>query len=353
MPLCHALVAPRYYASPEGGALFRGANRAHVVHARFIRGITDVAAIVRHAFTIDAEDWTQLMCGYLGRDVPVSEQFAGSISRALSLLERIDTRATFFVVAPHAHQDPGVVREIVARGHEVATHGATHTKMHNLSPQQFRDDLQRSIDMLQAITGERIRGYRAPFFSLMPAQAWAWEAMSECGLDYDSSLTTLLWQKEGILLPDGAFNCRLPNGAEIIEVPALARKVGPLTGRLIGGRTLRVLPRSVALAHMAERELSRTPAMLYVHSYEITPDRLMPYLPGELSLGERAKLFVSAKAFEVGMGRMSDALADLGKRYQWATMAEVVDGLRARDGLPEVTVSADGQLVTPAVADTA
>ncbi len=305
----------------------------------------------RHAFTIDAEDWPQLMCGYLGRDITLSGQFAASISRALSLLDSLRTHATFFVVAPHAAQDPGIVREIAARGHEVATHGAAHVKMRNFSPQAFREDLRRSIDALEKITGERVRGYRAPFFSMMPSQSWAWEVMSECGLDYDSSLTTLLWQNEGISLPDGAFTCRLPGGAEIVEVPALARKVGLLTGRLIGGRTLRVLSRSVTHSHMEEREASGVPAMLYVHSYEITPDRLMRYLPDGLSLGERAKLFVSAKAFEVGMGRMSQALADLGERYHWAPMREVVDDLRNEAQLPEVTLSSDGRVRVATTSD--
>ncbi|MGI5819797.1 MAG: polysaccharide deacetylase family protein [Armatimonadota bacterium] len=302
---------------------------------------------MRHAFTVDAEDWPQLMCSYLGHETPVSEQFVGSIQRTLDLLDAHRTRATFFVVAPHAAQRPEVVREIVARGHEAASHGATHAKVHTFSPQKFRDDLRRSIDTLEEITGEKIRGYRAPFFSMMPEQCWAWEVMLDCGLDYDSSLTTLLWQAEGVAVPDGPFLCDLPSEREIIEVPALARKVGPITGRLIGGRTLRVLPRSITRSHMREREAHDLPAMLYVHSYEVTPDRLMEYLPGGLSLLDRAKLFFSARAFELGMGRMSRALGELGDRFDWAPMRDVVDQLRASRELPRVAVRCNGEVVAP------
>ncbi len=302
---------------------------------------------MRHAFTVDAEDWPQLMCSYLGRGSEVSDQFVASIERALDLLDTLDMRATFFVVAPHAAERPEIVREVVARGHEVASHGQRHAKMHTFHPREFRDDLRRSIDTLEDIVGEKVRGYRAPFFSMMPAQCWAWEVMLDCGLDYDSSLTTLLWQSEGIALPDGPFVCDLPGGREIIEAPALARKVGPITGRLIGGRTLRVLPSSVTRSHMDEREAEGLPAMLYVHSYEVTPDRLMRYLPSGLSLRDRAKLFVSAKAFELGMGRMNRALRDLGERYDWAPMRDVVDDLRRESELPRVTVKSSGEIVAP------
>ena len=65
-----------------------------------------------HALTIDAEDWAQLMCSYLGRDMPVSEQFASSIERTLDILREHDTRATFFVVASQAVEQPEIVRQI-------------------------------------------------------------------------------------------------------------------------------------------------------------------------------------------------------------------------------------------------
>ncbi len=300
---------------------------------------------MRHAFTIDAEDWPQLMCFYLGHETPVSRQFTNSIANTLFLLDQWRIRATFFVVAPHAAECPEVVREIVARGHEVASHGVTHAKITEFSPKKFRDDLRRSIDTLEDIVGEKIRGYRAPFFSLMPDQCWAWEVMVDCGLEYDSSLTTLLWQSEGVALPDEPFLCKLPSGREIVEVPALAQKFGPITGRLIGGRTLRVLPQSIWRSHMDERDADNLPAVLYVHSYEVTPERLMPYLPPGLPLSDRAKLFILAKAFELGMGRMARALYELSDQFEWGPMCDVVDDLRERGDIPEVRINCNGEVI--------
>lgn len=300
---------------------------------------------IPHAFTIDAEDWPQLMCSYLGREVPVSTQFETSIARTLDLLDEHDTKATFFVVAPHAEQRPAIVREIVTRGHEVASHGATHRKMLDFSAEAFREDIRRAVDGLQQITGEAVVGHRCPFFSLMPEYTWAFETLIEAGLEYDSSLTSLQWQRAGTAVPDGPFLVDTGGGRDLVELPALARKVGPLTGRLIGGRTLRVLPASTYLTHMREREADGVPAMVYVHSYEVTPDRLMRYVPEGLSGRERLKLAISAKAFEVGVGRMAGALGRLLREYRWAPMRDVARALRASSGLPRVEVTAQGEVL--------
>ncbi len=299
-----------------------------------------------HALTIDAEDWAQLMCSYLGHTMPVSEQFVSSIERTLNMLGQHDTRATFFVVASQAIKQPAIVREIAECGHEVASHGWTHAKMHEFTPDSFREDLRRSIDTLEEITGQEVYGHRCPFFALMPEQSWAFEILQELGLEYDSSLTTLLWQAQKIALPDEPFVCALPGGREIVEVPALARKVGPVTARLIGGRGFRVMPSSFYLSHLREREEQGLPAMMYVHTYETTPDRLMRYVPSHLPIRERAKLVVAAKAFEVGMGRMNRALHRLLDQYEWAPMRDVVAERRQKGTMPRVVVTTEGKVVS-------
>jgi len=299
---------------------------------------------VPHALTIDAEDWPQLMCSYLGRETPVSEQFATSIARTLDLLDDHDTKATFFVIAPHAEQSPAIVREIVSRGHEVASHGTSHQKMVDFSPRAFREDLERAIDALMQIAGEPVVGHRCPFFSLMPEHCWAFEIMIDLGLEYDSSLTSLLWQRGGATVPDEPFTVATASGREIIELPALARKVGPITGRLIGGRTLRVFPSGTWLSHMREREADGLPAMVYVHSYEVMPDRLMRHVSAGLSGRQRLKLSISAKAFELGMGRMAGALGRLLREYHWAPMRDVARDLREGGSLPRVEVTSQGEI---------
>lgn len=291
---------------------------------------------ISHAFTIDAEDWAELMCGYLGHEVPVSSQFETSINHLLDLLDSHNIHATFFVIARHAEKFPTVLNEIVSRGHELGSHGWQHHKISTFSPAQFSEDLNRSIGVLEELSGQKIYGYRAPFFSLMPRNPWALEAVAAAGLEYDSSITTLLWENAGYPLPRRPFIFTFPDGGKIIEFPALAKKVGPLTGRYIGGRGLRIFPRSFSREHLAERELQGLPAMLYLHTYEVAPDKLMDHVPASVDFISRLKLAISAKGFEVGRKRMNAVIEELLVAWKWAPAREVIQAFKAKGPLPEV-----------------
>ena len=281
-----------------------------------------------HAFTVDTEDWAALMCMYLGRSVPVSAQFSSSIRYLLDLLDEYQVKGTFFVIADHATQEPAAVREIVARGHELGSHGWTHLKTHTFSPQSYLEDIRRSVETLEELSGQKIYGHRCPFFSLLPGQLWALEAMAQAGLEYDSSMTSLVWARAGVPVPKQPFICALPSGGSIIEFPALARKLGPLTARYLGGRGLRNMPRSFCVKHVQEREQAECPAILYLHTYEVMPDKLMRYVPAGFDFKNHLKLTVAAKSFEVGLGHMQRSIRHLLSKHQWAPAREVIEQLR-------------------------
>lgn len=302
--------------------------------------VTAQPAPVPHAFTVDTEDWAALMCMYLGHDIPASRQFTNATYELLDLLDEHAVKATFYVVASQARQQPQVVREIVKRGHELGSHGWTHLQNHTFTPDSYRKDIRQSVDALQQLAGQPIHGHRCPFFSLLPGQQWALEAMVEAGLKYDSSMTNLVWAQAGRPMPERPFLCNLPGGGSIVEFPAPARKLGPLTARYIGGRGLRNLPRSFTLKHMREREALALPGMVYLHTYEVMPDRLMRYVPREVGLPSRFKLAVAAKSFEIGLGHMRRSLQCLLSDFRWAPAGEVIAHLRAAERLPEVMLDA-------------
>src|SRR4051812_14352230 len=98
-----------------------------------------------NALTIDFEDW------YQGLEIP-SEQwnaFEDRIvpvgQRLLTLLDEAEVHATFFVLGHVAERHPEIVREIAAAGHEIGTHGQSHTLIYDQTPARFREELQRSI----------------------------------------------------------------------------------------------------------------------------------------------------------------------------------------------------------------
>lgn len=97
-------------------------------------------------------------------------------------------KATFFVLGWVAERYPILVKEIKARGHEVASHGCNHQIISAMSPEQFREDIHKSKSILEDLTGDAVIGYRAPNYSMGDQQLWALEILAEEGYQYDSSI---------------------------------------------------------------------------------------------------------------------------------------------------------------------
>ena len=93
-------------------------------------------------------------------------------------------KATFFVLGWLAERLPNLVREIHARGHEVASHGYNHKLCYQQSPEDLKKDLTDSKKLLEDITGEPVLGFRAPNFSI---NYDALNIIESCGYLYDSS----------------------------------------------------------------------------------------------------------------------------------------------------------------------
>jgi polysaccharide deacetylase family protein (PEP-CTERM system associated) len=93
-------------------------------------------------------------------------------------------RATFFVLGWIAERLPHLVREIHARGHEVASHGYYHNLCNQQSPDALKKDLTDSKKLLEDIVSAPISGYRAPSFSI---DKDILKIIKDCGYLYDSS----------------------------------------------------------------------------------------------------------------------------------------------------------------------
>src|SRR5262245_46815595 len=102
----------------------------------------------------------------------------------LDQLAHFDQKATFFLVGQLARQQPDLVRDIHRAGHEVAPHSWDHRRVHHLSPEEFREDVRMSRDVLEQITGTAVAGYRAPTFSIVRQTGWALDVLAELGFRY-------------------------------------------------------------------------------------------------------------------------------------------------------------------------
>ena len=93
---------------------------------------------------------------------------------------------------------PSLVREIHRRGHEIGSHGYWHRLIYEQSPEEFRDDLRLSRDVLQDAIGGPILAYRAPSFSITKRSMWALEILAEEGFLMDSSVFPIRHDRYGI-----------------------------------------------------------------------------------------------------------------------------------------------------------
>lgn len=80
-----------------------------------------------------------------------------------AVLERLRDPAVFFLVGEQVARDPGLAREVAARGHEIAVHGHRHRNLLRITPRAFRDDLDRAVDVIERATGHVPSLYRPPY----------------------------------------------------------------------------------------------------------------------------------------------------------------------------------------------
>jgi peptidoglycan/xylan/chitin deacetylase (PgdA/CDA1 family) len=93
--------------------------------------------------------------------------------RILEILAKWGVSATFFMVAENARRYPDVVKQVVAGGHEVGSHGMHHSPSWFLTPNRSRLEIQESVAMLQGLSGVPVHCFRPPWgMSNLVTQYW-------------------------------------------------------------------------------------------------------------------------------------------------------------------------------------
>jgi polysaccharide deacetylase family protein (PEP-CTERM system associated) len=228
---------------------------------------------VVNALTVDVEDWYQ---STYDLDAPISDRVVRNTRALLRLFDECNVRATFFVLGLVCQRYPQLIGEISAEGHEVATHGYSHRTLNRISRSAFAEDLQRSLDLIQGVTGEPVKGYRAPDFSIEADTLWALEVLAENGIQYDSSIFPFHSSRYGIR---GWY--RFPHRIEmdddrtIIEFPLSTLSPGGHALPFVGGGYSRLLP--AWLIEHGIRRLNRAcqSAIVYLHPYEIDTEEMV------------------------------------------------------------------------------
>jgi polysaccharide deacetylase family protein (PEP-CTERM system associated) len=197
------------------------------------------------------------------------------VPKILELLGERGARCTFFTLGWLAQREPATVRAIADAGHEIASHGWDHQKVNALTPKAFREDLRRSSGLLQDLIGERVVGYRAPSFSIVPGTEWALDVLLEEGFLYDSSMFPIRIHP-GYGYPSVSPDPHLIHraGGRLAEIPPATLRLGSLLLPAAGGAYLRFFPGALIKSAIRSADRRGAPATLYVHPWEF--DSEMP-----------------------------------------------------------------------------
>ena len=137
--------------------------------------------------TFDTEEWYYEKTVRDAREWKY-KQFDELLDRLLAALDRRGLKATFFCIGKMATDFPHVVKKIHAAGHEIGCHSHVHTWMNKLTPEEALADTRQAVDALEQLTGEKVKSYRAPAFSVGETNTWFFEVLAECGITRDASV---------------------------------------------------------------------------------------------------------------------------------------------------------------------
>lgn len=144
---------------------------------------------IQLCFGVDVDAVAGWLGSYGGEDSPSDIQrgiFAGEVGtpRLLTLFERYSIQTSWFIPGHSIESFPKETEAIVAAGHEIGAHGYTHENPISMSRQQEQDVLEKSIELITAVSGRAPRGYVAPWWEMSANTA---ELLLANGFEYDHS----------------------------------------------------------------------------------------------------------------------------------------------------------------------
>lgn len=274
---------------------------------------------VTNALSVDVEDYFQVSAMAPHIDRGSWDGWPGrvehNVQRLLGLFEQQGVQATFFTLGWVAERHPKLVRDIVAAGHELASHGYGHLRANEQRRDEFRADVERAKALLEDIGGQAVLGYRAPSFSIGQENLWAFDVLLETGHRYSSSVYPVRHDHYG--MPDAP---RFPYAARpgLLEIPLTTARLFDLNLPAAGGGYFRLAP--YALSRWALRRVNRIdgrPAIFYLHPWEIDPHQ--PRVAGT-ALKTRFRHYVN-------LGKTEHRLGRLLRDFSWGRVDQVF-GLR-------------------------
>jgi polysaccharide deacetylase family protein (PEP-CTERM system associated) len=271
--------------------------------------------------SIDVEDWFQVenLKGVVPRDSWDTQpsRVVANTDRMLALMRERRIRCTCFILGWVADKHPDLIRRIAADGHEIACHGYGHDLVYSLSHEQFRQDITRATRLIEDLTGAKVRGYRAPSFSITD---WAIDILQELGYAYDSSaFPTVAHDRYGKLAGMKAGVPIIQIRPGFYEVCISCVQLGAKGVPWGGGGYFRLFPYPLFKWGVKKILASGMPYVFYIHPWEIDPGQ--PRVPG-LKKSHAFRHYVSLDRCE---HRWATLLSD----FSWRPIWDLIEAWKA------------------------
>lgn len=233
------------------------------------------------------------MCGAGGELAPerwdaLPSRVEDTTRRLLDELSTAGVRATFFVLGWVADRHHAVIEDIVRGGHEIGSHGHSHTRVYELGPDRFADDLRRSRTSLREAGVAQVTAFRAPEWSINDRSLWALDVLVREGFTTDASMAPL--RMVGNLSYPRHPHVRQTSAGPILELPPFVTDRFGHVMPIGWGWGLRMSSPNRVLRTIESANRTGVPAVLTVHPWEIDPAPPRVTLPPRLRFAHYFRL---------------------------------------------------------------
>jgi len=234
---------------------------------------------MKNIMSVDLEDY---FC-----DLPFHEwsKYESRIEKTtkilLDLFEKYHVKATFFTLGYIAEKFPNLIKKIHENGHELASHSFSHPDLRKITKHEFEKDFFKSIKTIEDITGEKVLGFRAPYFSIDKSNFWVFDILRKY-LKYDSSIFSVKTTLYGLSnAPKEIYHPSLENiikndeSQPFVEIPISTYKIfSGINLPIAGGFYFRFFPSFLINQGIKKCIKNNKPVMFYIHPKDL--DKNMP-----------------------------------------------------------------------------
>lgn len=236
-------------------------------------------------FTIDVEEWWSVhsFSKYIKKhnNVDLNDRIDVGINNIIDFLKQNNFSATFFLLGRVVEKHPRSIENIVKNGYDIGTHGFYHKLIYRQTREEFEEDLQKSIEVINKYTGIRVNKYRAPSYSIKTESLWAMNILKKNGIDFDSSIVPVENNRFGIKnAPKYPYKLFLDvENNFITEIPPNITKILFFNIPVSNGFFFRAIPYKIIVKSFREYWRKNISPMIVLHNWEFDNEQPLLKVP--------------------------------------------------------------------------